>query len=272
MNNIHSMFCAKTSLILLAILSFSGGVKMGAQESKTKAEFEETWESLTTHEFPEWFKDAKFGIYAHFGVYCVPAYGNEWYPKRMYDKDSHYQKHHIETYGALSKFGYKDFIPMFKGEKFDAEEWAELYKNSGAKFAGPVAEHHDGFSMWDSKVNRWNAADMGPKQDIAGDLIKACRKRDLKIIASFHHSFNIQGYYAKVEGADTADPKYGDLYGKFDDPKEAHERWLAKVKEVIDNYQPDQIWYDFGLKKFRTNTSRQWRLIITTRKRNGARN
>lgn len=210
-----------------------------------------TWESLTTHEVPEWFADAKFGIYAHLGVYCVPAFGTEWYPRLMYQEDQKAFEHHRETYGDQSEFGYKDFVPMFTLEKFDAAEWAQLYKDAGARFAGPVAEHHDGFSMWASKVNRWNVGNMGPKRDIAGELIEELRKRDLRIITSFHHAFNIQGYYTAKEGWDTADPQYGDLYGfpTMEDRTLARDRWLIKLKEVIDNYQPDQIWFDFGLGK-----------------------
>ncbi len=210
-----------------------------------------TWESLTKHEIPEWFADAKLGIYAHLGVYCVPAYGTEWYPSMMYKTDNAAHKYHVETYGDPSKFGYKDFIGKFTLEKFDPAEWAQLYKDAGAKFAGPVAEHHDGFSMWASKVNRWNAANMGPKRDVAGELIAELRKRDLKIITSFHHAFNIQGYYTAAEGWDTADPQYGDLYGfpTMSDRTRALDRWLVKLKEVVDTYQPDQIWFDFGLGK-----------------------
>jgi alpha-L-fucosidase len=211
------------------------------------AKYEQTWDSLTKHPVPEWFKDAKFGIYAHWGVYSVPAFESEWYPRNMYVKDSRAQKHHIKTFGSLSEFGYKDFIPQFRAEKFDAESWAQLYERAGAKFAGPVAEHHDGFSMWASKVNRWNSMDMGPKKDVTAELVKALRKRGIKIVTSFHHAYNLQGYYTPVEGADTSDPEYEDLYGQFKDEKVAYDRWFIKIKEVIDAYQPDQIWFDFGL-------------------------
>ena len=212
-------------------------------------DYDMSWDALSKHPVPEWFQDAKFGIYAHLGVYCVPAVISEWYPRYMYIEGHEVQKYHIEKYGPLSKFGYKDFIPMFKLEKFDADEWAELYKRSGAKFAGPVAEHHDGFSMWASKVNRWNAKDMGPKRDVVGELVAALRKRDMKIITSFHHGFNLGAYFTKVEGADTADPKYADLYGKFEDKTIGYDRWIGKIKEVIDAYQPDQIWFDWCLRE-----------------------
>jgi alpha-L-fucosidase len=207
------------------------------------------WSTLQKHPVPEWFADSKFGIYAHLGVYCVPAFDNEWYPRNMYDPKHIVNKHHVETYGPLSEFGYKDFIPMFTLANFDAEEWAELYKQAGAKFAGPVAEHHDGFSMWASKVNRWNAKELGPRRDVVGELVGAIRKRDLKVITSFHHAFNLQDFIPAVEGTDSADPKYEDFYGKFKSPDAAYERWFIKLKEVIDAWQPDQIWFDFCLGK-----------------------
>ncbi len=243
-----------------------------------KGRWQADWESLSKHEIPEWFQDSKLGIYAHWGVYSVPAFGNEWYPRRMYLVKDKAHKHHLETWGPLAKFGYKDFIPMFTAEKFDADQWAELYEMAGARFAGPVAEHHDGYSMWASQVNRWNAKDTGPRRDITGELVKALRKRGIKIITSFHHGFNFQGYYTSIEGADTADPAYGDLYGKFDDEKVALDRWLLKLKEVIDAYQPDQIWFDFGLAKipdeykqrmaaYYYNHEAQWgKPVIITRK------
>ena len=110
------------------------------------------------YKIPEWFKDAKFGVFIHWGVYSVPAFENEWYPRNMYIKDSECYKHHIETYGKLTEFGYKDFIPMFKAEKFSADEWVSLFKESGIKYVVPVAEHHDGFSMYNSVVNKWNSS------------------------------------------------------------------------------------------------------------------
>ena len=233
-------FPASTIVACLLLLTIP---RVDAEESG----FDTGWEALTQHEVPEWFIDAKFGIYAHLGVYCVPAYETEWYPRLMYTEGHKIQQHHEKTYGPVETFGYHDFIPMFKLENFDAEEWAELYKRAGAKFAGPVAEHHDGFSMWHSQVNRWNAVDMGPKRDVVGELVAAIRKRDMKVITSFHHGFNLGGYFPTVEGTATADPEYADLYGKFENPEEGYDRWLAKLVEVIDQYQPDQIWFDWGL-------------------------
>lgn len=132
--------------------------------------YEPDWQSLKKHKTPEWFRDAKFGIYCHWGPYSVPAFENEWYSHWMYthpDNPGHGQgkefyEHHIQTYAPLDEFGYKDFIPMFTAEKFDATEWAELFEKAGAKFAGPVSEHADGFAMWDSDLTKWDAKEMGP--------------------------------------------------------------------------------------------------------------
>ena len=126
--------------------------------------FRPDWESLQKYEAPEWYRDAKFGIFIHWGVYSVPAFGNEWYPRNMYSAASDEYKHHIATYGTQDKFGYKDFIPMFKAADFNAAAWAQLFQKSGAKYVVPVAEHHDGFAMYDSGVSDWTAAKMGPSR------------------------------------------------------------------------------------------------------------
>lgn len=206
-----------------------------------------SWESLQKHPVPDWLADAKFGICATWGVYAVPAFDNERYPRNMYIVDHAVYKHHLAVYGDPSVFGYKDFIPRFTGEKFDAQVWADLIVRAGARFAGLVCEHLDGFSMWNSRINRWNASAMGPGRDIVGELTEAIRERNLKVLARFDHAGNIYNYYPEKEGWDTMNPQYGDLYGKFTDPALALERWAGKVQEVIDGYQPDQIWFDSGL-------------------------
>lgn len=225
--------------------------------------YEPTWESLAMHEAePEWLKDAKLGIYFHWGPYSVPAFGNEWYPRHMHEKSRNEYRHHIETYGDPSEFGYHDFIPMFKAEHFDPEEWAELFRKSGAKFAGPVAEHHDGYSMWASKITPWNAKDTGPKRDVLGELFHSLEKRNMKTIATFHHARNLQRYadgeeennhrngwdshYPYIPGwpAASDDPKMQLLYGNMPAEQWNEKIWLGKLEEVIDNYQPDIIWFD----------------------------
>src|SRR5674476_826936 len=117
------------SHLLIFMLIISLEMPVNAQQQK----FQPTWESLEHYKIPDWFRDAKFGIFIHWGVYSVPAFDNEWYPRNMYIKGSKEYKHHIETYGPQSKFGYKDFIPMFKAEKFDADKWIALFKKAGAK-------------------------------------------------------------------------------------------------------------------------------------------
>lgn len=234
---------------ILAALVVCGGC-MSAKKA-----YEPTWESLEKHtEAPEWFRNDKFGIYFHWGVYCVPAFGSEWYPRNMHIKTNGEYKHHVATYGDPTRFGYADFVPMFQAEKFDADEWAELFVQAGARFAGPVAEHHDGFAMWDSDQTPWNAKDMGPKRDITGELEKAIRKRGMKFVTTFHHARNSlwwkdgdwTGHYEFVKKDFPSlldDPQRAILYGYM--PREQFlEMWKGKLVEVIDKYRPDLMWFD----------------------------
>jgi alpha-L-fucosidase len=251
----------KPFLILFPLLLLTLGVTAETSAQTQKKVYQPSFESLDkSNPVPEWFKDAKFGIYFHWGVYTVPAFGNEWYPRSMYIKGSPENKHHIEIYGDPSQWPYNDFItgakgrrgdfvqfaPRLKSEggKFDPEEWAQLFADAGAKFAGPVAEHHDGISMWASKVNPWNVKDLGPKLDLVGLLTDAIRKRNMRVILSMHHAFNITGYYSVVPHTD--DPKLQMLFGQ--QGKEKNEAfWLSKHKEIIDDYKPDIIYQDFNL-------------------------
>ncbi len=157
--------------------------------------FEPNWDSLAQYQCPDWFRDAKFGIYAHWGPYTVPQFFSEWYSHWMYQPGHEVHQFHVENFGPLDKFGYKDFIPMFSAEKFDADEWAELYHKAGSRFAGPVVEHADGFAMWDSALTEWDAKDKGPKRDIVDELEKAVRKRGMKFMTTLHHTTK-WGWYA----------------------------------------------------------------------------
>jgi len=162
------------------------------------------------------------------------------------------RKHHEQTYGPLEKFGYKDFIAKFTGEKFDPDEWAELFQKAGARFAGPVAEHHDGFSMWNTKFSEWNAAKMGPKRDIVGELSRSIKHRGMRFVTAFHHAENWFFFPTTDMRYDSSDPRYSGLYGPIHEPyalptREFLDRWQGKIVEVIDNYDPDLIWFDFGL-------------------------
>lgn len=237
-------------------------VLLGAVSISVCAEkYEPTWESLSRHKAaPEWFQDAKLGIYFHWGPYSVPAFGSAWYPCDMYRVGSWVNKHHTKTYGPIEEFGYEDFIPMFTAEQYDPVEWAELFTMAGAKFAGPVAQHHDGFAMWHSKVNPWNAGDMGPQRDVLGELFSELRKQDMKTIATFHHARNGQRnrdnlkdrergfnshypYHPDLPTA-TTDPKLRMLFGNFETIDEFNQYWLDQLVEVIDAYSPDIVWFD----------------------------
>jgi alpha-L-fucosidase len=260
-------------VLVITLLSVSCKHSSDSKRGDDQPPFKENWESLATIERePEWFKDAKFGIYFHWGVYSVPAFDNEWYPRWMYvpgrkDWGGAVFEHHQKTYGPLSKFNYHDFIPMFTAEHFDAQEWANLFKKSGAKFAGLVAQHHDGFAMWASNLNPWNAKAMGPKKDILGDLYAELKKNDLKTIATFHHERLLQRYatdtakwakntpdpgwdshypYHPDYVTSTTDPKLRLLYGNIPEA-EFYDYWLNQVNEVVDQYSPDIIWFDSWL-------------------------
>ncbi len=235
--------------------------------------YEPTWTSLRSHPTAEWMRKAKFGIYTHWGIYCVPAFGPNatWYPYNIYREGSPQYTHHTRTYGHPSKFGYKDFIPLFTAENFDADEWAELFKRAGAKFAGPVGEHHDGFPMWDCSDTEWCAAKMGPKRDVVGELEKAIRAQGMKFMVAMHHAENWWFFPHWKTDYDTADPQYAGLYGEphnldfdFESPmygldfdewaaqdkpsRSFLDRWKNRLIEVVDRYTPDYIWFDLGLR------------------------
>lgn len=234
-----------------------------------KGKYKDNWQSLSHHKTPDWFTYGKFGIFIHWGIYSVPAFGNEWYARAMYDKNHREFEHHIKTYGTQDKFGYKDFIPMFKAEKFSATEWAELFKKSGAKYVMPVCEHHDGFAMYDTEFNRWNAKNMGPCRDVAGELKKACDDNGLTFCASTHRA---EHYFfmnmGRTFNSDVNDEEYADFYGpafycpEFDSgtihkttadtytqgaSKEYLEDWLVRTCELIDKYQPQIMYFDWWI-------------------------
>jgi len=221
--------------------------------SAPKGPFEPTWDSIAkNYKTPQWFQQAKFGIFIHWGLYAVPAYHNEWYARHMYSS-AEIAKWHTEHFGPQDKFGYKDFIPLFKAEKFNADQWAELFRKAGAKYVVPVAEHHDGFAMWDSDLTRWSAGKMGPKRDLIGELAKAVRKQGLVFGVSSHRMEHWSFMYPRLATAnDLFDPKYADFYGpphKEDVPEsqEFLNDWLARCKELVDKYHPQLFYFDNGV-------------------------
>lgn len=256
--------------------SARGALLKDVESVNQQGPFRADWESLQKFEAPDWYKDAKFGIFIHWGAYSVPAFGNEWYPRNMYEAGSNEYKHHIATYGPQDKFGYKDLIPMFKAERFDPSAWADLFKKSGAMYVVPVAEHHDGFAMYDSGVSDWTAAKMGPHRDVIGDLGKAVRAAGLHFGVSSHrveHNFFL-GVGRNIP-SDVNDPQYAALYGpahtwlnnKWGTPLNGDftyvsqawaDDWLARGAELVQKYHPDIVYFDWwiGQASIRPNLTR----------------
>ncbi len=227
------------------------------------------WASLAHHKVPDWYKHDKVGVFIHWGIYSVPGYGNEWYSRNMYDKNSPEFEHHVKTYGAHKDFGYKDFIPMFKAEDFDAARWVDIFRRSGIKYVMPVAEHHDGFAMYETEFNRWNATQMGPCRNVVGELKAECEKQGLTFCASTHRA---EHYFFMNMGrtveSDVTDEAYRDFYGPAfyceeldssvlgittENPhtigasREWLEDWLVRTCELIDRYQPSVLYFDWWI-------------------------
>jgi alpha-L-fucosidase len=240
--------------------------------------FHATDESLKQYKYPEWFRDAKFGMWSHWGPQAVPRKG-DWYAKKMYESDqgvdkktgqpkgpSDDYKYHVAHYGHPSKFGYKDIIPLWKAEKWEPDKLMALYKKAGAKYFVSMGVHHDNFALWDSKLHKWNAVNMGPKKDVVGIWQKAAKKEGLRFGVSEHlgasftwfqtsHGSDASGPMAGIP-YDGADPKYQDLYhpkaapddkGWLSKNPEWHQEWYNRIKELVDNYQPDLLYSDSGL-------------------------
>lgn len=231
--------------------------------------FRPNWDSLRAYRTPEWFRDAKFGIFIHWGVYSVPAFGNEWYSRNMYVPGNAAYRHHVETYGSPDKFGYKDFIPMFRAEKFDPAAWVALFADAGARYVVPVAEHCDGFAMYASDLTRWDAADMGPRRDVTGEIARAARARGLHFGLSSHRAEHWWWYHkGRTFVSDVGDPANAGLYGpaaptglpadkadgwpdsdllqNWSPPDRAFlDDWTARTSELIDKYRPELIYLDW---------------------------
>ncbi|MCM8730564.1 alpha-L-fucosidase [Hephaestia sp. GCM10023244] len=232
--------------------------------------FKSDWDSLRAgYKTPDWFRNAKFGIFIHWGVYSVPAFANEWYSRNMYVPGNPAYEHHLKTYGPQSKFGYKDFIPMFKAEKFNPDAWVKLFTDAGAKYVIPVAEHCDGFAMYDSDLTVWDAADMGPRRDVVGEIAKAARAKGMHFGLSSHRAEHSWWYHmGRTFDSDVNDPKNFGIYGPaqrtglpadkstawpdsgqlqnwMPPSKEFLNDWQARTTELIDKYSPELIYFDW---------------------------
>jgi alpha-L-fucosidase len=227
--------------------------------------FKPTLESLTNYSCPQWFRDAKFGIWAHWGPQAVPMSG-DWYARHMYEPGHPQYQHHLGHYGHPSTNGYKDIIPLWKAEKWDPDRLMSLYKKAGAKYFVSMGSHHDNFYLWDSKLHPWNAVQMGPKRDVVGEWQAAARKHGLRFGVSEHlgasftwwqdsHKADKTGPFAGVP-YDGADPKYQELYHFPAEPGDTEwysknlrwqQQWFARIKELVDHYHPDLLYTDGGV-------------------------
>jgi alpha-L-fucosidase len=235
-----------------------------------KGPFDGTAESLKQFEVPQWFRDAKFGMWAHWGPQSAAEDG-DWYARNIYIQDSPQYKYHVATYGHPSKFGHKDVCQLWKGDQFDPDHLISLYKKAGARYFMSMGVHHDNFDLWNSKYQpRWNAVATGPKKDVVGMWRKAAQKAGLKFAVSEHLS-NSYNWLAVSHGADKTgpnagvpydgtDPQYSDLYHPFpkDQPiptqamsRVAPDSWkrlyFQRIQDLIDNYQPDLLYTDGGI-------------------------
>ncbi|MDN5286360.1 MAG: alpha-L-fucosidase [Mucilaginibacter sp.] len=218
--------------------------------------FQPTWDSLTQYQVPEWFRDAKFGMWAHWGPQCQPERG-DWYARGMYQEGSDQYKYHIQKYGHPSKFGFKDVINDWKAENWDPSELVGLYKRAGAKYFMALANHHDNFDLYDSKYQSWNSTKLGPKKDLVGGWAKAAKQHSLPFGVSVHAS-HPWTWYEVAQRADKSGPHAGIPYdGKLTkadgvgkwwngyDPQELYAQNHALSQDSLDDNSMGRHW-DWG--------------------------
>jgi alpha-L-fucosidase len=238
-----------------------------ADKPNLAGRYKANFKSLEQYEIPQWYEDAKFGIFIHWGIFSVPAINDCWYGYWMYrekeDLPDFLKTHpytatrafHLKYYGPTDKFGYKDLIPLFTAKYFNANDWVTLFKKAGAKYIVPVAEFHDLFPMYDCSLTDWNAVKMGPKRDVVGEIRQATLANGLKFGVSSHRVFHQDESYYLHNGKNDADnPEYWGLYWKpFKNPKVEDplfiEETLYRTVELANKYQPDLLWFDAGTSK-----------------------
>jgi alpha-L-fucosidase len=232
-----------------------------AMTSPFPGKYQATWDSLSQYNVPDWFRDAKLGAFIVWGPYSVPAHGDEWYPRNMYIRSNPVFEWHRQHWGPQSMFGYKDFIPMFRGEYWNPEKWVEAFKSAGAKYLVQIADFHDGFPMYDSHLTEWTSAKMGPHRDVVGELGREVRNQGLKFGVSSHRAFH-WSFYTYEKDFDTSNPLYAGLYGPIHAPApfidhnpgelrqtaspEFLQDWYARSVELVDKYHPDLVYFDWA--------------------------
>ena len=227
--------------------------------------FQPTLQSLSSYQYPAWFRDAKFGIWSHWGPQAVPMNG-DWYARGMYEPGNKHYRYHTNHYGHPSEFGYKDIIPLWKAEKWDPDRLMQLYKRAGAKYFVSMGSHHDNFFLWNTKLHRWNSVNMGPKRDVVGEWQQAARKHGLRFGVSEHLGASFT-WFQSSHGSDKSGPKAGvpydgansnnwDLYhfpatpgdtGWYSQDPRWHQQWFRAIRELVDNYKPDLLYTDGGV-------------------------
>ncbi|WP_296611121.1 alpha-L-fucosidase [Sphingomonas sp.] len=249
----------------------TGGIS-GAQDAALDmrpGRFRSSVASLETYQAPDWFRDAKFGIWSHWGPQAVPGQG-DWYARFLYVPGHPHYDYHVKTYGHPSEFGYKDIIPLWKAERFDPEALMTKYAAAGAKYFVSMGVHHDNFDLWNSRHHRWNAAAMGPKRDIVGAWKAAAKRHGLRFGVSEHLGASYCWWYPNHlydqfwprlgVNYDGADPRYADLYHDNRDqpylnklgtwyttnPK-FQRHWFDRIRDLVDSYQPDLLYSDGGI-------------------------
>ena len=245
--------------------------------------FQADWNSLANYQTPDWFRDAKFGIWAHWGPQCEPEHG-DWYARSMYETGSADYRSHLAEYGHPSTNGFKDVIHQWKAENFHPDQLLKFYKENGAKYFMALANHHDNFDNFNSQYQPWNSVALGPRQDLIGGWARAARKNGLRFAVSVHAS-HAWSWYEPAQGADKTGPLAGVPYdGKLTradgrgqwwdglDPQELYaqnhppgaklqwewdaaqgssvpnaaylEKFFRRTQQLWDDYHPDQIYFD----------------------------
>ena len=238
------MLHVKKIIILSLLLSSSF-----CQADNNQTKFEPTWQSLANYKVPKWYKNAKFGIWAHWGPQCQPEHG-DWYARGMYEENSYYYKSHIKEYGHPSESGFKDIIHMWKADKWNPEKLIKLYKRAGAQYFMAMANHHDNFDLWDSKYHKWNATRLGPHKNIIAGWAKAARHNGLPFGVSVHAS-HAWMFYETAQGADTTGKYKGIPYdGKLTKADGKGTWW-----EGLD---PQELYAQNHVRCPNQNTGAQW--------------
>ncbi|MDP9421320.1 MAG: alpha-L-fucosidase [Pseudomonadota bacterium] len=262
-------FAAALGMEAAARAQSAGGAGPDSPLDLRPGPFNASVASLETYRTPDWFRDAKFGIWSHWGPQAVPRQG-DWYARFMYVPGHPHYDYHVKNYGHPSEFGYKDIIPLWKAERFDPEALMDKYAAAGAKYFVSMGVHHDNFDLWNSKHHRWNAVAMGPKRDIVGAWKAAAKRHGLRFGVSEHLGASYRWWYPNHQfdqfwgrmdkDYDGADPRYADLYhDNRDEPyrgtgqtwytknSKFQRHWFERIRDLVDSYEPDLLYSDGGI-------------------------